>query len=157
MGRGSWLVLALLRLWIVGRGSRIRDMGYGWLCSVVLGCGWLCSVVVDCWLCWVANSWYELRVTGGMLLDRWLCWVANSWYGLRVVVDCWLCPVVLGCGWLFWFLGWRDMVLGGCFAVVLVFGFSDGETETRDERQRRESQIKYYYFFTILATVQFYV
>ena len=27
--------------------------------------------------------------------------------------------------------------------------------ETRDERQRRESQIKYYYFFTILATVQF--
>ena len=29
------------------------------------------------------------------------------------------------------------------------------ESETRDETQRRESQIKYYYFFTILATVQF--
>ena len=36
-------------------------------------------------------------------------------------------------------------------------GFGDGEIKTRDERQRRESQIKYYYFFTILAIVQFYV
>ena len=31
------------------------------------------------------------------------------------------------------------------------------EVRDRDERQRRESQVKYYYFFTILATVQFYV
>ena len=44
--------------------------------------------------------------------------------------------MVLGCGWLFWFLGWCDIVLGSCFAVVLVFGFSDGETEMemRDKR-----------------------
>ena len=40
--------------------------------------------------------------------------------------------MVLGCEWLFRFLGWCDMVLGGCFAVVLVFGFNDGEIEMRD-------------------------
>ena len=51
---------------------------------------------------------------------------------LRVIVDRWLCSVVLGYGWLFRFLGWRDMVLGGCFVVVLVFGFDDGETKMRD-------------------------
>nr|POE54059.1 hypothetical protein CFP56_35907 [Quercus suber]POF06042.1 hypothetical protein CFP56_41930 [Quercus suber] len=27
--------------------------------------------------------------------------------------------MVLGCRWLFRFLGWRDMALGGCFAMVL--------------------------------------
>ena len=44
--------------------------------------------------------------------------------------------MVLGYRWLFRFLGWCDMVLGGCFAVVLIFGFSDGETEMeiRDKR-----------------------
>ena len=35
--------------------------------------------------------------------------------------------------------------------------FGDGDWRDRDERQRRESEIKYYYFFTIFATVQFYV
>ena len=31
------------------------------------------------------------------------------------------------------------------------------QSQRRETEQRRESQIKYYYFFTILATVQFYV
>ena len=42
--------------------------------------------------------------------------------------------------------------------------FGDGDWRDRDEvrrfrleRQRREREIKYYYFFTIFATVQFYV
>ena len=36
-----------------------------------------------------------------------------------------------------WFLGWRDMVLGGCFTVVLFFGFDDGETE-KEMRDKRD-------------------
>ena len=153
---------------VVDRGSWIANSWYGLrvavLCSrgslAVLGCEfviwvaggvlvdrWLCCianlwyglrVLMDRWLCWVVNSWYGLRVVGGVLVDRWLCWVANSWYGLRVVVDRWLCSVVLGCRWLFWFLGWRDMVLGGCFTVVLVFcsAMERQRWEMRDRGER---------------------
>ena len=139
-------------------------------------------------------------LVGFALLDGCDPWIANSWYGDAVLVSpcsmAWYgAGLVLLCGArlrvAISVLGWCDMVLGGCFAVVLVFGFRDGETEmeirdkrdmvlvvspwygfwvrrwrdrdergeteTREERQRRESQIKYYYFFRILATVQFYV
>ena len=55
-----------------------------------------------------------------------LCWFHRAQW--RDMVLGWLCSVVLGCGWLFRFLGWLHMVLGGCFAVVqvdvLVFGLA---------------------------------
>ena len=82
--------------------------------------------------CWVASGcalWSWIVGCAGLRIRDMGC-------GLRLVVDRWLCSVVLGCGWLFRFLGWRDMVLGGCFAVVLVFGFSDQETEMRDRDER---------------------
>ena len=55
--------------------------------------------------------------------------------------------------------GLYDGVAMLCGAGLQVLGsaMEIGETEMRDERQRRESEINYYYFFTILATVQFYV
>ena len=147
---------------VVDHGSWIANSWDGLRVAVLCGAGLrvavLCSrgllVVLGCeFVIWVAGcrcSW--IVGCAGLRIRDMGC-------GLRLVVDRWLCSVVLGCGWLFRFLGWRDMVLGGCFTVVLVFGSvmerQRWETETRDERQRRESQIKYYYFFTILATVQF--
>ena len=70
-------------------------------------------------------------IRGSRIRDMALpCWFRRAqWHDM---VLGWLCSVVLGCEWLFWFLGWRDMVLGGCFVVVLVFGFDDGETKMRD-------------------------
>ena len=67
---------------------------------------------------------------GFAVLDGCDLWIANSWVANSWAVLC----------------GARLRLLGSAI-----------KTETRDERQRRESQIKYYYFFTIIATVQFYV
>ena len=142
---GSWVVDLEFVIWVSSSSMVVIRWVSPWSMVVIRG-SWICDMVSPCWF-------------------RRAQW--------RDMVLGWLCSVVLGCGWLFRFLGWRDMVLGGCFAVVLVFGFGDGETKMRDvspwngfwvrrwrdrdERQRRESQIKYYYFFTILATMQFYV
>ena len=92
---------------------------------------WLCFVVLGCRF-WV-RRWAGSGFGDGLAV---LCGA-----GLRVavadgVIWCWVAGAGFGDG------DWRDR---------------DGETEMRDERQRRERVIKYYYFFTILATVQFYV
>ena len=151
---GSWVVyrrvgFAVQMAWY-GAGLRVLGSTMEWLCSVVLGCGWLLQM-----------AWYGvgLRVLGSAM--EWLCFVV---LGCRFWVRWWSgcalwCWVAGGC------CGWRDMVLS-CRCWVRRWrlerqrwgsAMEIGETEMRDERQRRESEIKYYYFFTIFATMQFYV
>ena len=119
-GCGLWVVDREFVIWVAG--------GCALWCWVVGGCAlwsWIVGSAglrildMGCGLRVVVDHWLC-----SVVVDRWLCWVANLWYGLRVASG-----------------------RAGLRVAVSVFGFSDGETKTRDERQRRESQIKYYYFF----------
>ena len=77
------------------------------------------SWVVDReFLIWV-SSCSMVVIRGSRICDMASsCWFRHArWHDM---VLGWLCFVVLGYGWLFQFLGWLHMVLGGYFAMVWV-------------------------------------
>ena len=151
-GFGSWVVDREFVIWVSP-------------CSMVV-IRWVlpCSMVIIRWV----SPCSMVVIRGSRIRDMVsLCWF--RWARWRDMVLGWLCSVVLVCGWLVCrgaggcFGFWVGVIW--CWVAVLLWCWFLGsamegqrwETETRDERQRRESQIKYYYFFTIIATVQFYV